>query len=259
MHYLTVATCIKGEDDYIDDFIMIHEKLGVESFIFFDRDDDNLTKKFQGRDNIHVVKYKEPLRHHEAHLHVVKHHGLHAKWIALIDCDQVLFPVQTKDLHVALREYEQYAQVQPVWHTFGSNGLKTKTDGSVYERFTRRAVDEEGINNHSQSIVQPTRIELVLAPDPHRQIPKRGEISVDENCKQVGDHNRTEALIIPHSQNKLFVAHYILKSREEYITKQNKNRADTGTRMNDLFDEQNRYCNAVEDTRIRDYWLANCK
>jgi hypothetical protein len=255
MYYLTVVTCIKQEDDYIDDFIKIHEKLGVESFIFYDRDGDNLTNKFKDKKNVTVVKYPEPNRHHHSHAYTVKNFQGHSKWMAFIDCDQVLFSPTNTDLKITMQQYEKFAQMQPVWETFGDSWLEKKEPGSVYTRFTKRAKSESGINNHTQSICDISKMQPIVPPDPHRLIPKIGEISVDENCIKIGDHNGTISLHEKHTQNKIFVAHYILKSKEEFTIKNNKLRADTGTRMDpELFYIQQKYCNEVDDFRIKDFW-----
>jgi hypothetical protein len=256
MKYLTIATCIKMEDDYIDDFVLIHEKLGAEHFIFFDRDGDNLTNKFRGKDNITVVKYPEPNRHHHSHLHVINHFQGFSRWVAFIDCDQVLFSPINADVRVTLQEFERHAQVQPVWETFGDNHHLTKTEGSVYKRFTRRAKSDAGINNHTQGVADISRAARVVPPDPHRILVVPGQFSVDENHRDIG----VTPHIVPHTQNKLFVAHYISKSKEEWIYKNNKLRADTGTRMDpSLFEGHQKFCNEVEDFRIKEFWENNCQ
>lgn len=244
------------EDDYIDDYVRIHEKLGVEHFIFFDRDGDNLTNKFKDKSNITIVKYPEPARHHESHLHVINHFKGFSRWIALLDCDQVLFSPTNADLRVTLQEYEPYAQLQPVWETFGDSGHITKTSGSIYERFTKRAKSDAGINNHTQGIIDVSRASPQVPPDPHRVLVASGQVSVDENHKVLGSTPHVN----PHSQNKIFVAHYISKSKEEWIHKNNKMRADTGTRMDpNLFEAHQTFCNEIEDNRIKEFWEKHCK
>lgn len=257
MHYLTIATCIKGEDDYIDDYILIHQKLGCEHFIFLDRDGENLTNKFKGRSDITVIRYPEPHRHHESHGIIIKNFQGFSRWIAFLDCDQVLFSPINEDVRITLQEYERYAQLQPVWQSFGSNGHTKKTSGSVYERFTKRAKDDAGINNHTQGIADVSRCQPITPHDPHRVMVKPGEISVDENHRSVGDTPH----ISPHSQNKIFVAHYITKSQEEWDYKNRKGRADIpGQKMPyDHFQQHNAYMNEIEDTRIKEFWEKHCK
>ncbi len=257
MHYLTIATCIKEEDDYIDDYIRIHEALGVQAFIFYDRDGDNLTNKFKGRPNITVVKYPEPNRHHQSHLYTINHFQGFSRWIAFLDCDQVLFSPINTDLKVVLQEYEPYAQLQCAWSSHGDGGHQTRTEGSVYERFTMRAELDAGINNHTQGIADISRAKREIPPDPHRILVANGQMSVDENKRHVGNTPH----ISPHTQNRLFVAHYITKSREEWGQKNAKGRSDIpGMKMPyDLYDNHNSYMNAVEDTRIKEFWEKYCK
>lgn len=257
MHYLTISTCIKGEDDYIDDFISIHEKLGAEAFIFWDRDGENLTNKFKGRDNITVIRYPEPNTHHDSYGILIKNFKNFSRWFALLDCDQVLYSPTNEDIRKTLQEFEPYAQVQACWESFGNNGHLSKIEGSVYERFTKRARSDAGVNNHTQGVIDPTRCLPIRPKDPHRAMVKPGQISVDENHRNIGDTPH----VFPHSQNKLFVAHYITKSKEEWDFKNKKGRSDIpGTQMPyNHYDDHNSYMNEVEDTRIRDFWTKYCK
>lgn len=261
MHYLTVATCIKQEDDYIDDFIAFNKAVGVEHHIFFDRDGNNLTNKFKDRKDITVVKFPEPYTHQYSHEYAVKQFQGFSKWIAFIDCDQALFSPIHKDVRVVLQEFEKYAQLQPCWETFGNSFLEKKENGSVFERFTKRANSNAEINNHTQGIADISKVEPRTPHDPHRLMVKHGELSVDENHNvlQIGGTNEGTPHVNPHTQNKIFIPHYYTKSKEEWIKKNLKGRADIpGVKIPfEMYDSVNSFANEVDDFRLKDFWDKN--
>src|SRR5574338_834150 len=143
MYYLSSCSIVKNEDNYIDDFVTIHKGLGVEFFLFFDRSDNPLSERFRGRDDIKVIHFPEPNRHHYAWMEGVKYFQGKSRWVQFIDIDQVTVPMKTNDIKVMLQDYEAYASLGLNWHSFGSNGRETEPELglSTYEAYTKRSVN----------------------------------------------------------------------------------------------------------------------
>src|SRR5690606_37799654 len=119
------------------------------------------------------------------------------------------------------------------------------------ERFLMRAKLTEGVNNHTQFICQPDRAQPIRTDDPHHPKLNSGEISVNTNKKQVsGPFN------IPPLHDVMWVAHYINKSKEEFVIKNNKGRADIyGAKMPfHLFDAHDKIANAEKEERVIELW-----
>jgi hypothetical protein len=250
MHYLVSCSIVKNEDDYIDDFIKINKFLGIEHFILYDRSINPLSERYKGREDITVIDFPEPNRHADAWLHCINNYPKFSKWTVFFDIDQVLFPVQKSDLKEVLQDYEGCAAVQPNWHTFGSSGLKTKTPGSLYERFVMRGKDDETVNNHTQTIAQISRVAARRPRDPHHLWMNSGEYAVNESRIPVNG-----PFSIPPTHHTLFFAHYVTKTYEEYVIKCDKGRADiNGIVPHDMFYEHDNVCNTVRDERILNVW-----
>ena len=237
------------------DFVKYHRYVGVQHFVFYDREYHKMKEMFKDDPDVEIVHFPDiPFNVHAiAWANLIGLNKGKTKWLALIDADQVLVPVKTHDVKEVLREFEPYASLQCNWHTFGSSGRVEKGEGSLYERFLKRAVPHEGINNHTQFICQPDRTQAIRTDDPHHPHVNPGEISVNTNHARVQGPFNT-----PPLHDKLWIAHYINKSKEEWNIKNAKGRADIfGQKMPyHLFDEQDRACNAEEEHRVLELWKS---
>jgi Domain of unknown function. len=256
MYYLSSCSIVKNEDNYIDDFVAIHKKLGVEFFLFFDRSDNPLSERYKGRQDIQVIHYPEPNRHAQAWRDGVSYFQGKSRWVQFIDIDQVTVPMKTNDIKVMLQDYESNAALCLNWHSFGSNGREVEPPSTIstYEAYTKRAAGNTAINNHVQSIVQVQHAEIAVWHDPHHPRLLPNQFQFNERRQQfTGPWN------IPPSQDVGFIAHYYTRSREYWAKKCAKMRADTGTVGGTLaeFDHHQSYMNAVEDFTVRDIWNSN--
>lgn len=253
MHYLSSCSIVKNEDNYIDDFVEIHKKLGVEFFLFFDRSDNPLSERYKGRTDIKVIHFPEPNRHAHAWREGVKFFKGKSKWVQFIDIDQVTVPMQTNDIKVMLQSYEAWGSLGLNWHSFGSSFRDTEPNISTYEAYTWRAEGSTPINNHIQSIVQVDFVRSDIWNDPHHPPMMPQQLQINER-RQVfsGPFN------IPPSQNIGFIAHYYTRSKEYWAKKCAKMRADTGTPGGNMadFDHHQTYMNKVEDLTVKNIWIA---
>jgi hypothetical protein len=253
MKYLTLGSCLKQEDPYMMDFVKYHRSVGVEKFVFFDREFHSLKALLGNEPDVEIVHFPDIPEnvHAEGWAKLIAHCRFDTKWLALIDADQVLVPVKTDDVREVLKDYEDFASLQCNWHTFGSSNRVEKGEGSLYERFLLRAKGDAGINNHTQFICQPARTLPIRTHDPHHPRLPDDEISVNTNKQVVnGPFN------IPPIHDTLWVAHYISKSKEEWVIKNAKGRADIfGEKMPfDLFDQHEHFCNEVKEERVLELW-----
>jgi hypothetical protein len=254
--YLTLGSCWKGEADVAKDFVLYHQYVGVERFIIYSREPDETSAMFADDPTVIVKAFQENAFniHSNAWAGLIRDCQVEfpTTWLALIDADQVLCPVKTDDIREVLKDYEQYASLQLSWHTFGSNGHETKTEGSLYERFTKRAKADAGINRHTQTICQPTRTLALKTDDPHHVKLPYPEISVNTNKEP----------IVPPSpftrqlHDVAYIPHYISKSKEEWAIKNGKLRCDIWQEAMPftMFDEHEAFCNEEEETRVLELW-----
>jgi hypothetical protein len=274
MHYLSSVSCVKQEEPYIMDFYRIHKALGVEHFLFFDREQDCLSKIFKGYPDVEIIYFPEPNRHHYAFGEGVKHLQGKTKWAQFIDIDEVVVPVSCPTIPEMLERNENLPALGLNWQTFGSSyredshyyGELGKL--SSYERFVRRARSNHWINGHIQSIVQVEHCKTHQWGTPHCPPMKPGFNVFSEKGIPLGGY-----CSFPITHDTGFVAHYYTRSREEWNKKLEKRRADTGTRVDhledhwinglnsegvstegDIFDVHNSYLNEVEDLTVQSLW-----
>jgi Glycosyl transferase family 2 len=253
MKYLTLGSCLKQEEAYMMDFVKYHRYVGVEHFVFFDREFSPLSQLLGKEPDVEIVHFPDvPENVHAVGWgKLIGHNQGKTKWLALIDADQVLVPVQTHDVREVLKNYENFASLQCNWHTFGSSGRVEKGEGSLYERFLMRAKSDSGINAHTQFVCQPDRTLAARTADPHHPQLSKNEVSVNTNCNIVrGPFNS------PPLHDTLWIAHYISKSKEEWSIKNAKGRADIfGHKMPfDMFDHHDTFCNAEKEERVLELW-----
>ena len=257
MHYLSSCSIVKNEYPYIFEFVKIHRALGVEFFLFFDRSDDPLENHFKNQKDIEVIHFPEPNRHAEAWREGVKYLTGKSKWVQFIDIDQVLVPVKSPDIRTMMQDYDNDRAVSFNWHTFGSNNRDFEPEPgiSTYEAYTKRAIDNEPINAHVQSVVQVEYAQPVIWPNPHNPAMKPGYHFVNER-----HNNFPLPYNNPITQDVGFIAHYYTRSMEYWKNKLAKMRADTGTSFGSIedFNNHQKYLNAVDDFRVKDIWLS-CK
>jgi Glycosyltransferase family 92 len=257
MTYLTLGSVWKMENSYAKDFIKYHRSVGVEKFVIFDREYNELKEMMKGELDVEIVSYPETPNsvHAQGWCDITKHCNGKTKWLVLIDADEALVPVKTYDVKEILKEYENYGSLQFNWSTLGSGGQDERKEGSLYERFTMRAKLNEGINDHTQYAIMPEKALFERGHDPHHGRLLPNEISVNTNKQQVqGPFNR------PPLHDILYVAHYITKSKEEWRIKNAKGRGDIFGAVVPYtdFDAHNSVCNEEKETKMLKLWERAC-
>lgn len=246
MHYLISCSIVKNEDDYILDFIEYNKFMGIEHFIFYDRSTIPLSETLKGRTDVTIINFPEPNRHTDAWFECLKNFQGFSKWCMFFDIDQFIMIHHHNDMKVLLQGYEKFGALGINWLTFGDNGHIKKPEGSQFKNFTKRNKLEDGVNVHVQSCVQLDRAAIVKPGDPHHFQMKRGQVTVNEKFIPFdGPFSK------PPSGDLINLAHFYTRSHEEWSNKVLKNRADTGTAIdNNFFYAANTSCNEVEDFSI---------
>ena len=251
MKYLTIGSCLKNEESYIKDFITYHRYVGVEHFVFLDREFHPLREMLKDYSDVEIIHFPEGPEnlHQVAWARLIAHMKGKTKWLACIDADQALVPVKTNDVREILRNYEDFASLLVNWHAFGSSGQETRLPGSVFERFLMRAGVGYRNDMAVQFICQPDRALPVPYCNPHMPVLPPGEISINTDRRITG-------LEDPPVHDTLWLAHYWTKSKEEWDIKTARGRPDAfGQKVDiNLYEEYNRDCNAIREERALELW-----
>jgi len=137
------------------------------------------------------------------------------KWLAVVDADEFIFPVQKKNLKEFLKDYEKYCGVGVNWVIYGPSGNIKRPSGNVIQNYLETFEDRNNeMNLRIKSIVQPKK--TLICESSHYFLYKKSEFAVDENYKEiVGDGICGKATTTKNSINKIRINHYWTKSLED--------------------------------------------
>jgi hypothetical protein len=205
--------CIaKNEENYIQEWIDYHLKLGFDDIIIYQNDWDFvinqpnvITKQVTGK-GIQVKTYN----------HCINENIGVYDWLAFFDCDEFLVLKKHENIKLFLQDYNEYNAVGINWVLFGDNNLNgiDNQNYSVLERFISR---QSSVNRHIKTILKPSLMYNMSSP--HHQNLTWVDTSFNIN---VGPHNTNPV------DNVAQLNHYFVKTKEEFINKMNRGRADTG-------------------------------
>jgi hypothetical protein len=221
MDYLAACCVFKNEDRYLREWIEYHRMVGVQRFYMVSNDDDPGSSRallqpyidsgeviFEWRPGGPFVNLQTTI-----YLDVLIAATDQVRWLAFLDMDEFLLPVEGDSVAAVLAEYEQYAALAVNWACFGTSGLSDppalQTAG-----FHMRLGDDHEENRIYKSIVDPARTLGIRSP---HQCILDNEPLMDE----FGGHITHPWL----NQNNLFfgkrlrINHYRVRSEREFSEK----------------------------------------
>lgn len=221
-HELAIVAIMKNEGPYLKEWLDFHILVGVTKFYLYDNDSsDNTTeilKPYIERGIVEYTFFPGKAQQQNAYIDMLNKHSMETRWLAIIDLDEFLVPVN----HETLPDYlntlpKNTAQLVVGWEQYGSSGHKTKPDGLLMENYKRHAAKSWGV----KSIVNPRLVYETSNPHVH----KVAGFTVDENGKKLGRIIQTEKRNI--TTHKIRCNHYVTKSFAEYVARLNQGSATT--------------------------------
>lgn len=248
MYELAVCTMIKGENSHLPEWIAYHSIVGVGHFYVYDNESPvPLTEALEPeirRGTATVVPISGRFKQLAAFNDGLKSFGSTARWMAFIDLDEFLLPVQLDSMNDVLRDYEPYGGLGINWHMFGSSGHQVRPPGLQIEAFIKRA--EKGHPEHRaiKSVVRPEAVDRIGSA--HHAIYRPGQICVNENHVPFRGHPGCCDV----SVEKVRINHYYTRSRQEYAEKLARGRVDHEGPLPYTFEQIDASLNSVRDETI---------
>lgn len=221
-NYLAVCAIAKDEGPYFREWIEWHRKKGVDKFYIYDNGSTDGTREILEPyiasgivEYIHFPGHRMQLA---AYDDCFRRHRFDTRWIAFIDLDEFIVPLEDSSIPDFLRRHEDAPVVEINWLIFGSGGAERKTPEPVMERFLTHSRPEHPLNRHVKSIVNPRRIYGMIGC--HEAARINGK-AIDSHGNPVRRNFKEREPL----QDIIRINHYAVKSKEEFIEKQNRGRA----------------------------------
>ncbi len=248
-HELAVFLMFKNVSRYLVEWIEFHRLVGATRFYLY----DNASTDNPGRILEPYVREGVVVLHHwpgfpifpAAREHCTRTYGHEARWIAMLDDDEFLFPVKGQSVPKVLEHYHRYPAVAVHWAMFGSSGHRLSPEGLVLENYTRRNAD---LSPKIKSIMNPRRV--VRHKSTHYGIYTGKQLAVNERHETV----RLSASDREPTGQLLRINHYWSKSEEDYRLKLSRGSPDIWGVENpydmQMFRASEIADNQIEDTQI---------
>lgn len=210
---IAIGAIMKNEGPYLKEWLDFHILVGVTKFYLYDNDStDNTTEILKPYIESGVVEYNYwpgKAMQMPAYHDIINKHSYDTRWLALIDLDEFLVPVEHKTVIEFLHTLpSNFAQLVVTWVMYGSSGHQTKPDGLLIENYKYHAKKQMGV----KSIINPRL--LVKYSNLHANF--IAGWTIDNNGKKLGRIDQTRN---PPAYNKLRLNHYYTKSFAEYMEK----------------------------------------
>ena len=217
---LAIVAIAKNESDYIREWVAFHKAVGVDNIILFDNDStDNMKEEIdpfiqQGYVLYHTINGKA--QQFNAYNEALRRYTYKFRYMAFIDCDEYLFPVNKNEniVTVIKKVFSQDKNAGGIgvnWAMYGSSGHEKKPQGLCIENFVWRAKTPGGKGtNVIKTICKPDLV--VQFNHPHYPVYKWGNYCISIDGKR-----------IPQWRNEitdytgLRINHYFTKSKEQWI------------------------------------------
>lgn len=261
---VSVVAIFQNEDRFLKEWIEFHKTVGVQHFYLYNHlstdDYQSVLEPYIQDGTVELIDWPYPFTEYkewggiqmQAYKDGIKRARKISKWVAIIDTDEFLFPVQAVSLSEFLEEYEEYAALGVNWQCYGSSYIeRLLPEQYMLEVMTWKAPQEASKNFHVKSIVQPLKV--VDCDNPHYCRYKENEIAVNESKKPF-EGAFTEQVEI----SKIRINHYWSRDLDFLINNKLVRQRKWTKLTEDEVMRADREFNQVEDTAIYP-WLEKMK
>lgn len=229
---IAIAAMFKNEAPYIAEWLEFHLMVGVRHIYLYENgstDDYRSAVAPYIRDGVVTLlpwrNFYDAPQQTLAYYHAIGNFGMNYRWMAFIDLDEFMFPVNGNSLVETLKGLEHLPAISMPWFMYGHSGHDQKPDGLVVRNFTERAAFPPIASQYTllkyKSIVNPRAVTHVGI---------HTFATADEGNVLINDRGQ----IFPHHQLRVLeyatadyirLNHYSTRSKQEFQAKLKRGRA----------------------------------
>ncbi len=253
---IAICAIFRDEAPYLKEWIEFHKLVGVQHFYLYNNlsTDDYLSilTPYIESNEVELTEWPFaadcPIRWYEiqtsAYNNALKKALYKSKWIAALDTDEFLFPMNTDSLVTFLKRYEKYGGLCVNWQMFGSSGIwQIPSDKLLIEMLTLGAEKHDSDNLNVKTIARPECV-AYCPLCPHYFIYHHGFFQVTEN-KQAFEGAFPPCI----SVDKIRINHYWSRNEEFFYRTKVNRRNQLGEQNQEAIIRHNRM-NKKESTEI---------
>lgn len=258
---LSIAAIFQNEERFLKEWIDFHREMGVEHFYLFNHlSTDGYQSVLQpyieaglvdlydwpypntGKEMADWIKIQSA-----AYRQAIDLAKGQSKWLALLDTDEFLFPLEKKDLVDFLKDYDECCGLLVNWQIFGTAGVKKAPPDQLIEVLTLQAPRDWSENTLCKSIVRPEAVKYCV--DAHTVVyyPWSYSVDPDKNIFPWKFHRSHTVKV-----DKIRINHYWARDEEFFYNQKIQRRAQWGDpelgKKQCL--EMNAYANQIENKDI---------
>ncbi|MBR9911235.1 MAG: glycosyltransferase family 2 protein [Gammaproteobacteria bacterium] len=245
---VAIVSIMKNESNYILEWLAYHRSvIGISNFIIADNvSDDGGSELLEALDQAGLIKRffhprvnAEVGVQHTAYERAIREYGSTYDYFLFLDADEFLVNetgIKLMDFLAKTESCKDFSALALNWRIFGSSGRKVSGDGLVIERFTRCSKPEEPRNCHIKTLARIKDIDKVSIH--HNELvngvyynenlePARFATVMLDREDNIADGPSPFTVEINNA--KLYIAHFVIKSRQEHFEKKFKRGSAAGS------------------------------
>lgn len=220
---LSVGSIFQNESDYMEEWIEYHKMVGVEHFFLYNNNstDDYLSvlNPYIEEGIVELIQWPSVQQENDwsnfsfttqtnAYNDAINRSKNVSKWLALIDLDEFIIPVQDSTLVECLeKNYSQVSGLCVNWQCYGTSHVHSlEKNYPMIGQLVLKMKWNHAWNNHSKSIVQP--LHVLNCPNPHHCSYHSNHWAID------GNYTRCDSVPNTVIIDKIRINHYWTRDEE---------------------------------------------
>jgi len=225
---VAIAAIFQNEAPYMKEWIDYHRLMGVNHFwLYNDESSDSWAEVLQpyvAKGVVEVFDWSEcrkrvkiwPRIQIEAFKHAMKRALGRTKWIALIDTDEFILPMQTKTIPSCLkRHFSDARAIFAQWLVFGTSGVRLAKNEPMLPRLTSCSDKQHSWNSIGKTIVRPESVLIEKMWCPHHVPLKSSGYYLSGSGEKIQMVNN-DLHMQSHQEKYIRINHYFFRDEKFY-------------------------------------------